>query len=172
MLRAVLLDSALLAGGAPPQGWGRTAGGWGGRQSFICPPHGSQDGLNHPPCPPSHQREKLSSTKLFPGTKKAGGCGSTPHPSLSALLPNVFRIQPGLIVVSLWTPVTASHLLSGSTSARRPPQPHPAGALHATANGTLLAGESSGIPPLLPALQHSRLLRGRARALIRAYRLP
>ena len=30
LLRAVLLDSSLLAGVASPQGWGRTAGGWGG----------------------------------------------------------------------------------------------------------------------------------------------
>ena len=98
-LSSLILPS--LQGLHPPRAGAAQQEVGGGWQSFTCPPHGSQDGLNHPPCPPSHQREKLSSAKLFPGTKKAGGRSSTPHPSLSALLPNIFRIQPGLLVVSL-----------------------------------------------------------------------
>lgn len=147
--------------------------GGGGRRSFICPSHGSQDGLNHSPCPESHQGEKLSSAKPFPGTKKAGGRGSTPNPSLSALLLNIFRIQPGLTVVGLLdaynslSPAFRVHLCPAAS----PASPGPC-TLHVAASSMLSAGKSSRITPLLQVLQHSRLLRGKAGALIRAYRLP
>lgn len=101
------------------------------------------------PLPRIPSGEKLSSAKPFPGTKKAGGSGSTPNPSLSALLLNIFRIQPDLTVVGLLdaynslSPAFWVHLCPAAS----PASPGPC-TLHVAASSMLSAGKSSRITPL------------------------